>query len=156
MQREQLEKIATQVVDSIFEVHKELGPGLLETAYEVALCREFTFRGIQFERQKAVPVIYKGEALELGFRLDVLVEDQVVLELKSVEKLAPMHEAQLINYLRLTGKPLGFLVNFNVPRIKIGIKRFANGLENKGKRPRDFNLCSTFASFVYFVVNKTA
>ena len=140
MNRERIEQIATQAVDSIFEVHKELGPGLLETAYEAALCHELTLRGISFERQKPVPVIYKGFTLEVGFRIDVLVEDTVVLELKSVEALLPIHDAQLINYLRLTGRPVGFLVNFNVPRIKEGIKRRAGKLPDPDRRPRDFKL----------------
>ena len=140
MNRERIEQIATQAVDSIFEVHKELGPGLLETAYEAALCHELTLRKINFERQKPVPVVYKGFTLEVGFRIDVLVEDTVVLELKSVEALLPIHDAQLINYLRLTDKPVGFLVNFNVPRIKEGIKRRAGKLSDPDRRPRDFNL----------------
>ena len=140
MNRERIEQIATQAVDSIFEVHKELGPGLLETAYEAALCHELTLRGIRFERQKPVPVIYKGFTLEVGFRIDVLVEDTVVLELKSVEALLPIHDAQLINYLRLTDKPIGFLVNFNVPRIKEGLKRRAGNLPDPARRPRDFKL----------------
>ena len=140
MNRERIEQIATQAVDSIFEVHKELGPGLLETAYEAALCHELTLRKINFERQKPVPVVYKGFTLKVGFRIDVLVEDTVVLELKSVEALLPIHDAQLINYLRLTDKPVGFLVNFNVPRIKEGIKRRAGKLPDPARRPRDFTL----------------
>jgi GxxExxY protein len=139
MERHQLEQIATQVVDAVFEVHKELGPGLLESAYEAALCHEFALRQIRFERQKPVPLIHKGVTLEIGFRIDVLVEDAVVLELKSVEALLPVHEAQLINYLRLANKPLGLHVNFNVPRIKQGIKRSAAKLDAADLRPRDFN-----------------
>lgn len=141
MQREQIEDLAKKVVDSIFEVHQELGPGLLETAYEAALFHELTLRKIRFERQKPVPVLYKGVTLEVGFRIDVLVEDVAVLELKSVEALLPVHDAQLINYIRLTGNPLGFLVNFNVPRIKDGIKRRAGAnLPDSSRRPRDFSL----------------
>jgi GxxExxY protein len=141
IQREQLEELATKVVDSIFEVHQELGPGLLETAYEAALCHELTLRNIRFERQKPLPVIYKGVTLEIGFRIDVLVEEIVVLELKSVEALLPSHDAQLINYIRLTGNPLGFLVNFNVQRIKDGIRRRAGtNLPDPKLRPRDFSL----------------
>ncbi len=140
MNREEIEKVATAVVNSIFDVHVELGPGLLESAYEAALCHEFALRSIRFERQKPVSLIYKGITMEVGFRMDVLVEDAVVLELKSVENLLPIHDAQLINYLRLTGSPLGFLVNFNVPRIKEGIKRRAGNLPEPERRPRDFNL----------------
>ena len=129
MTDEQREELATQIVDSIFEVYCELGPGLLENAYEAALCREFAIRKIRFQKQKAVPVEYKGVKLECGFRIDVFVEDEIILELKSVEGLLPIHDAQVINYLRLTGKPLGFLVNFNVPLIKRGLKRIVNELK---------------------------
>ncbi len=140
MTREQVEYLAKQVIDSLFEVHRELGPGLLENAYEMALCREFSLRKISFERQKPQPVFYKGVQLECGFRIDVLVEDEIVLELKSVDGLLPIHDAQLINYLRLSEKRLGFLVNFNVPRIKDGLRRRVNKLEDDERRPRDFNL----------------
>ncbi len=136
MTDEQREELATQIVDSVFEVHCELGPGLLETAYEAALCREFAIRKIRFQKQKSVPVEYKGVKLECGFRIDVLVEDEIVLELKSVEGLLPIHEAQLINYLRLTDKPLGFLINFNVPLIKRGIRRMVNELKSDLFRKR--------------------
>lgn len=136
MTDEQREYLAKQIVDSIFEVHCELGSGLLETAYEAALCREFALRKIRFHKQKPVPVEYKGVKLECGFRIDVLVEDEIVLELKSVEGLLPIHEAQVINYLRLTGKPLGFLVNFNVPIIKRGIKRMVHELKSELFRTR--------------------
>jgi GxxExxY protein len=136
MTDEQREELATKIVDSIFEVHCELGPGLLETAYEAALCREFAIRKIRFCKQLPVPVEYKGVKLECGFRIDVLVEDEIVLELKSAEGMLPIHEAQVINYLRLAGKPLGFLVNFNVPLIKRGIKRMVNGLKSELFRVR--------------------
>jgi GxxExxY protein len=138
MEREALEKLAKAVIDSLFEVHRELGPGLLESAYEMALCHEFTLRKIRFERQKPQPVIYKGVTLECGFRIDVLVEDELVLELKSVDALLPLHDAQLINYLRLADKRIGFLINFNVPRIKDGIRRRVNKLDQDEQRPRDF------------------
>ncbi len=106
----------------------------------MALCHEFTLRKIRFERQIAVFVEYKGIKLECGFRMDVLVENEIILELKSVEALLPIHDAQLINYLRLSDKRLGFLVNFNVPRIKDGLKRRVNKLEDDQRRPRDFSL----------------
>lgn len=121
--REQLEAIATQVVDASLCVHRELGPGLLESAYEMALCRELSLRELRFERQKAMPVTYKGVALDCGYRIDVLVEDVIVIELKAVDELAPVHEAQLFTYLKLAGCHIGFLINFNTRLLKNGIKR---------------------------------
>ena len=140
MNREELEKLGKEVLDSLFEVHRELGPGLLENAYEMALCHEFHLRKLRFERQKPVPVIYKDITLECGFRIDVLVADEIVLELKSVEALLPIHDAQLISYLRLSEKRIGFLINFNVPRLKDGLRRRVNKLEEDPRRPCDFNL----------------
>lgn len=140
MTREQLEHVGKAVLDSIFEVHRELGLGLLESAYEMALSHELTLRRLRFERQKAIPVRYQGVNLECGFRIDTLVEEEVVLELKSVDSLLPIHDAQLINYLRLSDKRLGFLVNSNIPRIKDGIKRRVNKLDGDNRRPRDFAL----------------
>jgi GxxExxY protein len=139
MERNELESLAKQVLDSLFEVHSELGPGLLESAYEMALSHELVVRRLRFERQKPVPVSYKGAALDCSFRVDVLVEDEIILELKSVDALAPLHDAQLVNYLRLSGKRLGFLVNFNVQLLKNGIRRRVNGLENDPLRPSDFS-----------------
>ena len=136
MTDQQREELATHIVDSVFEVPYELGPGLLETAYEAALCREFAIRKDRFQKQKPVPVEDKGVKLECGFRIDVLVEDEIILELKSVEGLLPIHEAQVINYLRRTNKPLGFLVNFNVPLIKRGIRRMVNELKSDLFRKR--------------------
>jgi GxxExxY protein len=143
MTDQQREELATRIVDSFLEVHRGLGPGLLETAYEAALCREFAIRKIRFQKQKVVPVEYKGVKLECGFRIDAFVEDEILLELKSVDGLLPIHEAQVINYLRLTGKPLGFLVNFNVPLIKRGIKRMVNDLKSELFRTRSASLSSS-------------
>jgi GxxExxY protein len=140
MEREQLEKVGKQVLDALYEVHSELGPGLLENAYEMALAHKLTLRGLSFERQKPVPVPYKGVILDCGFRIDVLVADEIVLELKSIEALLPIHDAQLVNYLRLWEKRLGFLINFNVPRLKDGIKRRVNNLEADPRLPGDFTL----------------
>ncbi len=125
---DQLEAIATQVVDAALCVHRELGPGLLESAYEMALCRELNLRDLTFERQKAMPVSYKGTALDCGYRIDVLVEDAIVIELKAVEQLAPIHEAQLFTYLKLAGCHIGFLINFNTRLIKNGLKRIVHNL----------------------------
>ncbi|MEI7820169.1 MAG: GxxExxY protein [Verrucomicrobiota bacterium] len=125
---DQLEAIATQVVDAALCVHRELGPGLLESAYEMALCRELNLRDLTFERQKAMPVSYKGTALDCGYRIDVLVEDAIVIELKAVEQLAPIHEAQLFTYLQLAGCHIGFLINFNTRLLKNGLKRIVHNL----------------------------
>ena len=112
------------IIGAAIEVHRELGPGLLESAYEECLARELTVRGLRFERQKAVPVVYKEVKLECGYRMDILVEDRIVLELKSIESLAPVHEATILTYLRLSGRSLGLLINFNVPMLKEGIRRY--------------------------------
>lgn len=120
------DKLTGEVVDCIFHVHAELGAGLLEKIYEEALCNEFGRRGISFEKQKKLDVFYKGDLLPLKYQLDLIVEDCVVLELKTVDKLTSVHEAQLISYLKLANAPVGFLVNFNVPLIKDGIKRLVS------------------------------
>ena len=117
------EAIAKLVVDAAFAVHKNLGPGLLESVYEVCLCHELTKRGVTFRRQLSLPVIYDGEQLDAGLRLDVLAGESVIVELKAVEKHNPLFEAQLLTYLKLTGHRLGLLINFNVPLIRDGIKR---------------------------------
>jgi GxxExxY protein len=116
------EELARQVVDAAFRVHYALGPGLLESAYEMCLCREFQMRQINFRRQVPVPVVYEGLRLESGYQLDLLVGGEVIVELKAVEELLPVHKAQL-SYLKLTQKQLGLLINFNVPKIKDGIHR---------------------------------
>ena len=109
-------------------MHKQLGPGLLESAYEECLAHELVLRHIPFERQKPVGVSYKGLDLDCGFRVDLLVEDLVVVELKAVQDVVPVHEAQLLTYLKLTGCKLGLLLNFNVPLLRQGIKRLALNL----------------------------
>jgi GxxExxY protein len=117
------ERIGTQVVDSAVTVHKALGPGLLESAYEACLCRELSKRGISFVSQIALPVLYDGIRIESGFRLDLLVAGRVIVELKAAEQMLPLYQAQLLTYLKLTGLRLGLLINFNVPVLKHGIKR---------------------------------
>lgn len=114
-----------QVIGAAIEVHSALGPGLLESAYEECLCRELELRNISFERQKELPIEYKGVKLDSGYRLDV-VANKLILELKACETLLPIHEAQLLTYLKLTGIKLGLLINFHVPSLKDGIKRLAN------------------------------
>jgi GxxExxY protein len=113
------------IIGAAIEVHKLLGPGLLESAYEESLAREFVLRKIPFERQKPAPMVYKDVKLECGYRTDFLVDGKVVVELKAVECFAPVHEAIVLTYLRLSGCRLGLLINFNVPILKDGIRRYA-------------------------------
>jgi GxxExxY protein len=117
------EEIARIVVDSAFTVHKALGPGLLESVYESCLCHELHLRNVAFERQLHLPVCYTDIRLDAGLRIDLLVADRVIVELKTVESLLPVHSAQLLTYLKLTGHRVGFLINFNVPLFKDGITR---------------------------------
>jgi GxxExxY protein len=124
---EVLNGISSAVIGAAIEVHRGLGPGLLESIYEEALCVELKIRGIFFERQVSIPLIYKGESLEQSFRLDLLVESKLILELKAVSILEKIHEAQLISYLKLAHLQLGLLINFNVPVLKDGIKRLRHG-----------------------------
>ncbi len=119
----QTELAATQIVDAAFKVHSSLGPGLLESVYETCLIYELEHRGLKVQRQIKLPVVYGDLRLESGLRLDLLVEDSVVVELKAVDKMLPVFDAQLLTYLKLSGNRLGFLINFNVPRIKEGIRR---------------------------------
>lgn len=123
MGMKELNKLSGQIVDSAVHVHKELGPGLLEVIYEDALCYELETRGINFERQKKLSVPYKDTTLKSQFRLDLLVEDKVIVELKNCEKLLPIHDAQILTYLKITNKTLGLLLNFNAALMKHGIKR---------------------------------
>jgi len=111
------------IIGAAIEVHRQLGPGLLESAYEECLCHELHLLGLAFERQVDLPVSYKGLRLDCGYKIDLIVEREVILELKSVEKLLPVHEAQLLTYLKLSGKHVGLLINFNVPRLTQGIVR---------------------------------
>jgi len=120
---EDVEAIATAVVDSAFKVHSALGPGLLESVYEACLAHVLHRRGISFEKQVSLPVHYEGLNLETGLRLDLVVAGQIVIECKAVESLLPIHQAQLLTYLKLSGHRLGFLINFNVPTLKEGLKR---------------------------------
>jgi GxxExxY protein len=120
------EKLTGAIIGAAVEVHRELGPGLIESAYEVCLCHELSVRGLSFQRQVPLPVRYKKVKLDCGYRLDIVVEDIVVLELKSVESLQGIHEALLMTYLRLSNKPVGLLINFNVPVLKDGIVRRVN------------------------------
>ena len=112
-----------EVIAAALEIHRHLGPGLLESAYEECLCHEFGIRGICYTRQKPLPIVYKDKKLDCGYRLDVVVNDNILLELKSMEKLLPIHEAQILTYLKLSGLKTGLLINFNEQLLKDGIRR---------------------------------
>lgn len=120
------DRITREIIGASIEIHRMLGPGLLESAYEECLCYELSQRKLKFERQVPLPVSYKTIKLDCGYRMDLVVAAEVVVELKSLEALLPIHEAQLLTYLKLANKPLGLLINFNVPVLKAGIKRLAN------------------------------
>jgi len=120
------EELTGQIIGAAIEVHKQLGPGLLESTYQACLCHELELRRIPYECQKPLPLEYKGIKLECGYRIDLLVAGLVIVEIKSVETLAPIHEAQLLTYLKLTGVRIGFLINFNVVVLKNGIRRLVH------------------------------
>jgi len=124
--KERLNEITQEVIASAITVHRALGPGLLESTYEGCLAYELVDRGLAVERQKGLPVVYRGVKLDCGYHIDLLVEGLVVLELKAVEKLDPVHEAQLLSYLKLSGCRVGLLINFNVKMLKQGIRRMVN------------------------------
>ena len=137
-----INEITGKIIGAAIEVHKNLGPGLLESAYEECLCYEFKLRKMAYERQKPLPVVYKGIKLDCGYRIDVIAENMIILELKACEKIEPVHKAQLLTYppaspererwragLKLSGLKLGLLINFNVPVLKDGIVRIVNQLE---------------------------
>ena len=120
--------LTQQIIAAAIDVHRELGPGLLESTYEACLVFELAERGLQVERQKALPVTYKGVRIDCGYRIDLLVEGQVIVELKAVQALDPIHEAQLLSYLKLSGCHVGLLINFNVKLLKEGLRRLVNEL----------------------------
>jgi GxxExxY protein len=117
------QELTREIIGAAIEVHRALGPGLLESAYQKCLARELALRGLAFEQEKELPVEYKGTLLDCGYRLDFLVAGKVVLELKAVDEIHPVHKAQLLTYLKLTGCQIGLLINFNVPLLKQGIQR---------------------------------
>ncbi len=117
------------IIGAAIEVHKHLGPGLLESAYEECLCHEFNLRKITFQRQVPLPVVYKGANLDCGYRIDLLVGNEVIVELKAIESILPIHEAQALTYMRLGGWKVGLLINFNVPIVVKGVKRLVLGLK---------------------------
>lgn len=124
MQKEELDLLTEKIIGAAIEVHRHLGPGLLESTYETCLAYELQKLGLKFERQKPLPVTYKEVRLEHGYRIDLLVEDVVIVELKVVDAVTSVHEAQILSYLKLSGCPVGLLLNFNVKMLKNGINRF--------------------------------
>lgn len=129
-------QLTEKIIGCAIEVHKALGPGLLESAYEECFCYELVQSGCFINRQVPLPVIYKGIKLDCGYKIDVLVNDLIIVELKTVDKLLPIHEAQLLTYLKLCKRPLGLLMNFNVPVLKDGIKRLVNHFQEFSAAPR--------------------
>jgi GxxExxY protein len=130
MRLEELNIISGKILDCAIEVHRQLGPGLLESVYEACLCKEFEIRKINFNRQVPVPIIYKGERVNSDLKIDVLVENEIIIELKSVEIITPVYKSQLLTYLRLANKRLGLLINFNVPKLMDGYSRVINGYDD--------------------------
>ena len=126
IKKERLNRITEGIIGAAIEVHRDLGPGLLESAYETCLAFELVERGLKVEQQKPLPVVYREVKLDCGYRLDLLVEEAVIVEVKAVDRLAPIHKAQLLSYLRLSGCKVGLLVNFNVKVLKDGIRRVVN------------------------------
>ena len=124
-----INELSSKIIGSAIEVHKALGPGLLESVYEECLCHELSLKGFSFERQKLLPVEYKGKQLDCGYRLDVVVEKAIIIELKSCERIEPIHKAQLLTYLKLSGLQLGLLLNFNTLMMRDGIVRVVNELK---------------------------
>jgi len=124
-------KTTETISGAAIEVHRELGPGLLESTYEACLAYELVERGLKVERQKILPVKYRGVELDCGYRIDLLVEDMIIVELKDVEKLEAIHEAQLLSYLKLSGAIIGLLLNFNVTELRRGIRRLVNNFKDK-------------------------
>ena len=129
------DRVTDKIIGAAIEIHRVLGPGLLDSAYEECVCYELSQRGLQFKRQVPLPVTYKGIKLACGYKMDLLVDDLVIVELKTVETLLTVHSAQLLSYLRLSGKPVGLLINFHTPLLKSGLKRIVNHFsENSASR----------------------
>jgi GxxExxY protein len=125
----EINQLSSKIIGAAIEVHRALGPGLLESAYEKCLCHELKLRGLSFDNQRPLPLVFKGEEIDCGYRLDVVVDNAIILELKSCEKIEPIHKAQLLTYLKLSGLALGLVLNFNVPVMRRGIVRIVNNLE---------------------------
>jgi len=136
VESEQLNEITEQIIGSAIDVHRALGPGLLESAYEACLTFELVSRGLKVEQQRALPVVYRDVKLDCGYRLDLVVENAVVIELKAVEQLLPIHKAQLLSYLKLAGLKAGLLINFHVKMLKDGIVRLVNNFPDSQRSLR--------------------
>jgi GxxExxY protein len=119
----EINKVTDSIIGASIEVHKALGPGLLESAYEECLCYELGLKQLHYYRQRKLPLTYKGIQLDCGYRIDIFVEERVIVELKTIDRLTPIHDAQLLTYMRLTKSSVGLLINFNVPVLKNGIRR---------------------------------
>ena len=126
MEREEYNRLSKIILDVCIAVHREMGPGLLESVYEKCIMKELELRGLHAEKQVSIPLFYKGFKLSKDYIIDILIENEIIIEIKSSEKMLPVYEAQIISYLKLSKKKLGFLVNFNVPLLKNGFKRFVN------------------------------
>jgi GxxExxY protein len=124
---DELNKITEAIIGAAIDVHRALGPGLLESAYQACLAYELIERGRKVEQQKPLPIVYKSVQLDAGYRLDLLIDDKVIVEIKSIDSIAPIHEAQLLSYLRLSEKKVGLIINFNVKVLRYGIRRLVNG-----------------------------
>jgi len=124
-----INQLSSKIIGAAIEVHKVLGPGLLESAYEKCMCHELKLRRLSFDNQKPLPLVFKGEEIDCGYRLDVVVGDAIILELKACEKIEPIHKAQLLTYLKISGLTIGLILNFNVPVMRRGIVRIVNNLE---------------------------
>ena len=122
-EKEDINQLTAKIIGAAIEVHKALGPGLLESAYEECLCHELSLKHLQFFRQKRLPLTYKGIQLDCGYRIDLFVEELVIVELKTIDILSSIHDAQLLTYMKLTNSSVGLLINFNVPVLKNGIRR---------------------------------
>ena len=135
-EKELLDDITDKIISAAIKVHRELGPGLLESAYEACLAFELSESRLKVEQQKTLPIIYRDVKLDAGYRLDMLVEDSVIVEVKAVEQIAPIHQAQLLSYLKLSGCQVGLLINFNFKMLKQGIKRLVNNYPETLRSPR--------------------
>jgi GxxExxY protein len=135
----EINQLTERIIGACIEIHKTLGPGLLESAYEECLCRELSLAVIGFERQRSLPVAYKGVQLDCGYRLDLVVEDKLIVELKTVQELLPVHDPRLLTYLKLSGITVGLLINFNVSILRRGIKRIVNHYKEGSVRGSDDN-----------------
>ena len=135
-EKELFDQVTEKIIGSANEVHRALGPGLLESAYEACLAFELSDRGLEVETQKPLPVVYRGVKLDCGYRLDLLVDDLVIVEIKAVDHLAPIHQAQLLSYLKLSGCKVGLLLNFNVKMLMQGVSRVVNGLSESQRSLR--------------------